>query len=165
MFVRKLTKDDWQDYKTLRLEAVRLHAANYGLSYRDEAVKTDEQWRETVCADTHQCFGLFDGAQMVGIGAVFTDREDNSGQTAFLAAGYIRLAYRGKGYSRLLYEHRMQWAIDSGRFKRVLVGHREGNEASRRANQRFGFEYLGAQEQTFGDGSKALHHKYEVRLR
>lgn len=165
MYVRQLTKEDWQEYKALRLEAVLLHARNYGLSYRDEAIKTDRQWQDTICADTHQCFGLYDGNQMVGIGAVFTDGTDSSGATAFLAAGYIQLAHRGKGYSSLLYEHRIQWAIDSGRFKRILVGHRDGNEASRRANQRFGFEYIGAEEYQFGDGTRALHHKYEVRLR
>lgn len=165
MHVRQLKEEDWQAYRTLRLEAVRLHAANYGLSYMQEAAKTEDEWRALMSHDTHQCFGLFDGQDMVGIGAVFTDGADGSGKTAFLAAGYIRLAYRGKGYSSLLYEHRIQWAIDSGRFHRIMVGHRHGNEASRRANQRFGFEYIGAEEKTFGDGNKAMHHQYEVRLR
>lgn len=163
MLVRELNEEDWKEYRTLRLEAVRLHASNFGASYLDEAAKSEKEWREFLSGDSRRCFGLIDNDEnMVGIGAVVTCRDDAS--CALLIAGYIRKSYRGKGYSRLLYQARMQWVIDSGRFKRILVGHRDGNEASRRANQAFGFEYIGAEEKTFGDGLKYIEHQYEVRL-
>lgn len=164
MFVRQLIASDWQDYKRLRLEALKLHAANFGASYMEEASKTHEEWRAIMTGAGFQRFGLYnDDGQMVGIGGVITDRNDD--RNAILIAGYIQKEYRGKGYSRLLYQHRMQWAIDSGRFNSILVGHHEGNEASRRANQAFGFEHIGTEEKSFGDGSRAIEHQYEVRLR
>ncbi len=164
MFVRPLIASDWQDYKRLRLEALQLHAANFGASYLEEASLSDENWREMMSGPGFQRFGLYsDDRQMVGIGGVVTDRND--GRSAILVAGYIRQEYRGKGYSRLLYEARIQWAIDCGQYNRIIVGHHEGNEASRRANQAFGFEYIGAEEKSFGDGSRAIEHQYEVRLK
>ncbi len=165
MFVRQLEEKDLKEFKALRLEAVRLYASNFGASYMEEAAKSDEHWKQMITAEGQRCFGLFDENNMVGIGAVVTSRSDQGGRTALLIAGYIRKRYRGIGYSRLLYKQRMQWAIDSGRFDRIVVGHRDGNEASRRANQAFGFEYIGAQEKAFGDGKKYLEHQYEVRLR
>jgi len=165
MFVRRLNEEDWHDYKTLRLEAVRLHAGNFCVSYMEEAKKADSDWVGMMSSEQEKYFGLFDEGQMVGIGAVFTARSDASGRTALLVAGYIREAYRGHGYSKLLYEQRIQWAIESGRFDRIVVGHRDGSEASRRANQAFGFEYLGTEVKQFGDGSSAVEHVYEVRLR
>ena len=40
MFVRKLEKNDWQTYKALRLEALRLHADVYGSTYAETAART-----------------------------------------------------------------------------------------------------------------------------
>lgn len=164
MFVRPLIASDWQDYKELRLEALQLHAANFGASYMEEAGTSDDEWRAMMSGPGFQRFGLYnDENQMVGIGGVLTSRDDD--RDAVLVAGYIREEYRGQGYSRLLYQHRIQWAIDCGQFNRILVGHHAGNDASRRANQAFGFEPIGTAEKSFGDGSRAIEHQYEVRLK
>lgn len=165
MFVRSLSQNDWKSYRDLRLEALRLHADRYTGTLAQESRRDEKDWRELMAGEGRQCFGLFDQDEMVGIAAIFRDGQDASGQTAFLASAYIREDYRGKGYSRLLYERRIQWAIDSGLFRRILVGHREGNEASRRANQAFGFEYIGCETKQFGDGCEDTLHNYEVRLR
>lgn len=165
MFVRALQKEDWKSYKALRLESLERHADRYTGTLAQDSLRSDDDWRAMMCGATGQCFGLFDRDEMVGLAAIFKDREDGSGQSAFLASAYIREEYRGKGYSHLLYERRIQWAIDSRLFKRILVGHREGNEASRRANQAFGFEYTGYETKTFGDGREDVLHHYEMRLR
>ncbi|MFA5593296.1 MAG: GNAT family N-acetyltransferase [Micavibrio sp.] len=164
MFVRALDKNDWAIFKAIRLEALRLHPDRYTGRLESEALWADADWQEILSGERQRCFGLFDAGTLVGIGAVFGDGDDPSGKTAFLAMAYIREAYRGQGYSRLLYESRMQWAAESGFFGRILVGHREGNEASRRANQAFGFKPTGKEERVFGDGQKSFLHHYEVRL-
>ncbi len=102
--------------------------------------RPDAYWRETVTADDkHQVFGLFDGSQLIGVTAMFTHSGDPSGETAFLAMSFIQPEYRGRGLSRLLHQARLEWVRAHSRFKRIVVGHRESNEISRRANQAFGF--------------------------
>jgi GNAT superfamily N-acetyltransferase len=165
MLVRSLNANDWKSYRDLRLEALKLCADRYTGTYAMEAGRSEQDWRDMMSGEGHQCFGLFDSDRMVGLAAVFTDRSDASGKKAFLASAYIREDYRGQGYARLLYQHRIQWAIDSDRFDLVEVGHRQGNEASRRANQSFGFEWKGKEVRTFGDGRMDELHVYEVRLR
>lgn len=163
MFVRKLEKDDWQAYKALRLEALRLHADKYGSSYEENVGRSDAEWQDGLCGASQAFFGLFDGDDMVGTGGVFM--KDEGSRCGALIGGYIRKTYRGQGYSRLIYEARINWARESGLFDRLLIGHRKGNEASRRANQAFGFQYIGEQENVFGDGSKDIDVQYELRLR
>ena len=165
MFVRALNEKDWTMFKEMRLEALRLSPHTFSSTLEREAAYVDSHWRELLADSRCRIFGLFDGEEMVGLTGVFTDRSDPCGQTAFFGMSYIREEYRGRGYSRLLYEHRLQWAVESGFFRRILVGHRGGNEASRRANQAFGFEYIGFEEKTFGDGRTDILHNYEVRLR
>ena len=163
MFVRKFNGEDWQIYKALRLEALRLHADVFGTSYQDMVERPDAEWQAALEGSTQAFFGLFDGDVMIGSGGVFM--QDASSKTGMLIGGYIREAYRGKGYSRLIYAARIQWAKESGLFDRLLIGHRKGNEASRRANQAFGFQFIGEREYIFGDGSKGIDMQYELRIR
>ncbi len=162
MFVRKFEASDWAFYKTMRLEALQLHQDVYGTSYDDMASRTDAEWQDIVSQDNSAFFGLFDGDQIIGIGGVFT--QDASTRTGMLIAGYIRKEYRGQGLSRFLYQARIDWARQSGLFDRLLIGHREGNEASRRANQAFGFKPIGVIDYMFGNGETAKDYQYELRL-
>lgn len=165
MLVKKLGFEDWQSYRALRLEALSLHENVYGGSFRDEAAWKDSQWQEMFANGKFAFFGLYADKELVGIGAVFQDRADKTGRTALLAAGYVREDYRGHGYSSLLYEARIDWIVNSGHYDLIAVGHKAGNEASRRANQRFGFNYVGQEVKNWGDGSSGVIHNYEMRLR
>ena len=163
MFVRRLTPEDWPLYKEIRLEALRLHSDVYGTSYKDMCERPDAEWESILSQQDAAFFGLFDDQAIVGLGGVFT--QDKSTRTGMLIAGYIREEYRGKGLSKLIYQARIDWAKESGLFDRLLIGHREGNEASRRANQAFGFRPIGVIDYTFGNGDIAKDYQYELRIR
>lgn len=165
MFARALKSDEWHRYRDLRLEALAAHEDLYGNSLAIEKAWGDNAWIDMFSDERHQFFGLFDRETLIGIGAVFTARSDKDGKTALLASAYIQPAYRGQGFSRLLYEARIRWIVESERFDRIAVGHKQGNEASRRANQHFGFIQTASEEATWGDGSKDIKYSYEMRLR
>ncbi len=164
MFVKKFDVDDWQTYKDIRLEALSLHENVYGNSYAVESSWSDSQWQYMLGSQKNAFFGLYDGKKLIGNSAVFTDRNDKKGRTALLAGSYIREDYRGQKLSRLLYAARIEWIVGSGQFDCIAVGHKAGNEASRRANQAFGFDYIGQETKAWGDGSQGVLHKYEMRL-
>src|SRR5262249_318377 len=137
--IRALAPAEWQRFRDFRLQALKAAPGVFASSYDAEVTKSPEEWQRTISAPTHHAFGLFDGVVLIGITAVFSYREDPSGQTALLAMSFLLPEYRGRGLSRLLYQVRLDWIRASGRFKRVVVSHRASNEASRRANQRHGF--------------------------
>ena len=112
----------------------------------------------------HAFFGLYDGKNLIGSAAVFTDRDDKTERTALLAGNYIREAFRGRKLSRYLYAARIEWVVGCGHFDCIRVGHKQGNEPSRRANQAFGFGYIGQETKAWGDGSQGVLHKYEMRI-
>lgn len=162
--VRQFEARDWPTYKAIRLEALSRHEDKFGASFTAESAWRDSQWEYMLGKPDQAFFGLYDGDTLIGSTGVVTDKFDKSGKGAVLIASYIREDYRGRGLSRLLYAARIQWVIESGRYKRVIVGHKEGNEASRRANQAFGFEYIGPERTQWGDGSEAIKHNYEMRI-
>jgi RimJ/RimL family protein N-acetyltransferase len=107
---------------------------------------------------------LFDGDKIIGLAAVFTSPEESNGQSGVLAMDYIDPLYRGRRLSKLLYQARIDWAKQHQPFKRLVISHREGNEASRRANQSFGFKFIGKEEIDWPDGTKAPDYRYELDL-
>jgi RimJ/RimL family protein N-acetyltransferase len=123
-----------------------------------------EHWQDTISGLGNQVFGLFDGDLLIGITAVFADRNDPTGKTALLAMSFILPPYRGRGFSRLLYEARLDWIRVRPQFERVVVSHRASNEASRRANQRYGFIPMSRSAHQWPDGTNEDEVFYELRL-
>ncbi len=161
--LRPFRSDEWEAIRTIRLEALKSDEGVFLPSYAEGLAMPESYWRD-LAAQVNSClFGLYDADRLIGLSSVFTDRDDPSGKTAKLAMSYINRAYRGRKLSRLYYEARIAWARSRG-FERIVVGHREGNEASRRANQAFGFRYFESEEITFG-GVRALDHRYELFLK
>lgn len=164
MFVRQFNAADWQTYKDVRLEALERHGDVFGMSLENETARDDGSWKTMLSNGTQAFFGLQDGGNIAGITGVITDAYVENSRAAVMIASYIRKDYRGRGLSALLYKARIDWARASGQFDRIVVSHREGNEASRRANQAFGFTLYCVEEQTWGDGSKGNIYRYELRL-
>jgi len=162
--IRQLTIDDWEVFKKIRLEALRSHNDVFGASIDVESSKNDSFWKESI-SDIYNgaVFGLYHKNNIIGLTAVFRHR-DYCADTAILCMSYIRDGYRGNNLSDLLYKARIDWAKAQTGITRIWVGHREGKEASRRANQRHGFVLLSTEDMTFGNGETDKHYTYELKI-
>jgi RimJ/RimL family protein N-acetyltransferase len=164
IIIRALDSTEWAAFRDFRLQALKAAPGVFGSSYQAEVTMTAEEWQRTVTGPGHQVFALFDGEDLIGITAAFTWREDPSGETALLGMSFILPEYRGRGLSRLLYETRLDWIRKHAQFKRVVVFHRQSNEASRRANQRHGFLPIGRAPHAWPDGTTEDEIFYELRI-
>jgi RimJ/RimL family protein N-acetyltransferase len=59
-----------------------------------------------------------------------------------MVASYIKPPYRRQGLTRLLYEARIQWAKEQNDIHTLIMHHRSDNEISRKAHQKFKFEFI-----------------------
>jgi RimJ/RimL family protein N-acetyltransferase len=151
-------------FKEFRLQALKVAPGVFATSYEEAVTRSPEQWQTTIRGPVHQVFGLFDDERLIGITAVFTSRDDPSGETAELAMSFILPEYRGQGLSRLLYETRLDWIRAQPQFRRVIVSHRASNEASRRANQRYGFLPIGRSTRKWPDGKSEDEIFYQLLI-
>src|SRR5439155_12259656 len=99
--IRPFEPNDWLIFKDFRLQALKAAPGVFATSYEEAVARSPEQWQTTICGPVHQIFGLFDGERLIAITAVFTSRDDPSGETAELAMSFILPEYRGQGLSRL----------------------------------------------------------------
>jgi RimJ/RimL family protein N-acetyltransferase len=163
--VRALIPNDWQTFRAVRLKALQENSGVYLSSYEKEIKTSESQWKDMLDGNGKCLFGLFDGNKPIGLAAVFTWREDPRGESGVMAMDYVDAHYRGRHLSKLLYEARINWAINHLPFQRLVISHREGNEASRRAIQAFGFKFTDKRIIDWPDGSNAREYNYELDLR
>lgn len=148
--IRQLIAADMETYKAIRLEALQKEPGNFGNSYNTEAAYPEETWVRRLTNPAGACFGLYYENTLIGITAIVVT-DNNKPQEAYMTQSYIRKEHRGKGLSQLLYNARIGWA-NQHNIKRLIIGHRETNIASKRANQHFGFVYSHSEPRTWPDG-------------
>jgi RimJ/RimL family protein N-acetyltransferase len=163
--IRSLDVAEWPQLRDLRLRALEDAPGAFSATYDEAVQRSDSDWRAMISDPTRHVFGLFDVETMIGITGVLTSRDDPSWQTALLVMSYIVRDYRGRGLSRLLYEARLAWARAQPTLTRIVVSHRQSNEASRRANQHHGFVPTGqVVSRVWPDGVTENEVFYELQL-
>lgn len=163
--IKALTKNDVDAFMAIRLEALKNHPQVYCNSYDKSSTYTQGQWEDYLSGNKKQVFGLYINNQLEGITGVFTSRDDPTQRTANFGMSYIREKHRRKGYAALLYESRINWAKTQPHLEKIEVSHREGNVASQKAMQTHGFICTGTELSEFGDGTKAIEYKYELKIK
>jgi RimJ/RimL family protein N-acetyltransferase len=162
--VRALLPAEWERFRDLRLRALKMHPGFYAMTYEQSVRIEPERWQALLDGDGKRIFGLFQSDELIGITAVFTHRDDPTGQTGMLAMSFIVPEYRGRGLSHLLYKARIEWAQEQKHFIRLITSHREGNEPSRRANQAFHFKLTTKSQITWPDGANDAEWGYVLDL-
>ena len=160
-YLRRFSPDDWQVFRSIRLEALQTNPRFFGSSYDLEVVRSDEDWVNRLADDTNAFWGLFDQDTCIGLTGLYQLSND-PGAVMFIAS-FIRPEYRRKGLSILFYEARIAWAREHG-YKLARIGHRGGNEASRAANQKFGFQFTYSESMLWPDGTEDEDLHYQLEL-
>jgi len=160
--LRRLLPAQWEEYKSIRLEALKTNPEMFGSNYAKEVIYNQNDWLSFLENDSRAMFGLYHHGSLIGLSGVTLDKNDAT--TAVLFASFIQLSHRGKGLSKLFYQARIDWARQK-KCGSVIVSHRAGNEFSKAANQRFGFKYTHAEEVSWPDGVRADELKYKLELR
>ena len=164
--VRELVVSDWEQLKALRLESLEKHPNLFAEKLDVAKQRTDKGWQEMIENPKSLILGAFVGDRMVGISAIFTDRRDPTEKTGILALSYIQEEFRGKELSKDFFTQRLAWARKSPTIEKVWVGHRDGNEQSRRNAEREGFVAGNVQEDyEFTDGSKGRLVNYSMAVK
>ena len=168
--IRPFKSDEWQDFKAIRIEALTKHPEVFGSNVQDAMAEDDQYWKDRIASTINKFPSIsfvllnYDG-DIIGMTGIVTASEDPSGKTAKLCASYIRDGHKGKGLSTLFYTARIAWArAHSDQFDKIFVSHRKGNEASRRANQAFGFVFKSEAPRQWPDGTTDLEINYILKL-
>ena len=158
--IRPLVSDEWKILRDFRLHALQTEPGVFSSNFNKEKQYSEDEWKNWLTPTNRCTFGLFNSKEIVGITGIITSQEHP--ESAILIASYIKQEFRGQKLSYLFYKARLSWASERPELKKILVSHRESNEASRRANQTFGFHPTTRQTKTWPDGKTEDQIFYEL---
>jgi RimJ/RimL family protein N-acetyltransferase len=159
--LKRFEASDWKLYRAIRLKALAISPAVYGSHYQLEWEFDDQYWIDRLENDKNAIWGLYHKDELVGVTAANSNPDDP--EEVRFTHSFILPEHRGKGLSALFYKARIDWARER-HIKTVIVTHRGGNDASRAANQRHGFQYTHTERRLWPDGEEDDHLFYKLKL-
>ncbi len=141
--VKRLTVDDWRDWRDLRQEALREAPYAFGSTLADwqGAGDTEERWRARLSGVEFNAIALLDGARA---GMVSGSSE---GEHPELISMWVVPSARGRGVGDALIVSVIDWAR-AAKFSKLVLSVMESNDHAAALYRRNGFEDQGPADTT-----------------
>jgi RimJ/RimL family protein N-acetyltransferase len=144
--IRRIQPDDWQQYKALRLEAVRLHPEAFSALYADQLAKTDADWQMRVlgCATAPDNVILVadNQCQLVGMMGLYRETDKRS-HVAIIWGVYVQADYRRQPLGCQLMQETLAWARRMDGVRKVRLEVHAINTPAHKLYLRNGFKETG----------------------
>jgi ribosomal protein S18 acetylase RimI-like enzyme len=112
MTIRKLSKNDANVFRAMRVEMCERHPEAFGQTPEEVLKMSDEKFLDWFApSDTFPekfVAGMFDGSTLIGTAGFRREESIKERHFGFIWTVYLRSEYRGKGLSKQI----MQWVID-----------------------------------------------------
>jgi RimJ/RimL family protein N-acetyltransferase len=139
MRVRRLTPDDWQSFRDIRLLALADAPHAFGSSLAQEESLTEPDWRRRLSQPGTMIALAFQDTTPVGIMGAYTPKDT---AIPLLIAAWVAPAARGTGAADLLVAEVLAWATEQG-FPSITLRVADGNHPARNLFLRNGFHPTG----------------------
>ncbi len=156
--VVRLTPEDWECHRDLRLRALATDPQAFGATYADNAAYDQATWRARLAAVTYWqaradgmplgMVGLWDPAGEVGAGE---DLPDGAQAVPFLIAMFVLPATRHRGVARALLDAVVVEARSRGH-RHLMLDVAAGNDAAVALYEGAGFRIADEREPPVGSG-------------
>lgn len=98
--IRQIGADDWQAFKSIRIEALRLFPSAYAFHLDDALVQSDDDWQRRTTLSP--IFIAFEAVQPIGIMGHNPNATRNQGHRTSLIAVYVKASRWGTGVAKNL---------------------------------------------------------------
>ena len=150
MIIRKLTKDDAEDYRQIRLEALYKNPDSFGTTYHEEAIKTIEQFRDRILVDNNNfILGCFEDKELIGIVAFHQESRIKLRHKAYISSMYVQQEYRGKGIGSLLLNELIERAKAINEVEILLLDIVKINFLAKQLYLSLGFQIYGIEKMAY----------------
>lgn len=152
--IRRITLDDLDVYREVRLRALQDSPSAFGSTFEREAQRPLPEWADrvarTAAGAERAMFLAFDGEECVGLAGCV---EDDLGADRQLVSMWVAPSHRGSGVAGELVDAVLEWADDVGA-RRVGLWVTRGNDRAQRFYERAGFRVTGDRQPLPSDPCK-----------
>jgi RimJ/RimL family protein N-acetyltransferase len=137
--VEKPNEDRWQDYRALRLEALRSDPLAFASSFEEEQLIPELEWRRRISS---VLFALQDD-KPVGMVGIFRSRYIKTKHVCEIYGMYVRQAYRGQGIGKQLLEAVLKEIPNLQGITKIKIGVNPTQKAAEHLYRKYGFKTAG----------------------
>jgi len=151
--IRPIQLADADEYRRVRLDALRLHPEAFTAALEDEAALTEAQIAERLTAPGVTRFGGFAAGRLAGMAGLQVRSGAKQRHKAGLFSMYVDAAHRRSGLAQQLVQAVINGARDAG----ALVLHlavTSGNAPAQRLYRRMGFTVYGVERRGVNVGGR-----------
>lgn len=150
MIIRKLTKDDAEDYSHIRLEALYNNPDSFGTIYHEEAIKTIDEFRDRIPVDNNNfILGCYEDKELIGIVAFHQEERIKVRHKAYIRSMYVQQKDREKGIGKLLLNELIERAKAIKEIEILLLDVVTNNRAAKQLYLSFGFQIYGIEKMAY----------------
>ncbi len=146
--LRAIQAEDIENYKDLRLEALKLYPKAFSSDYEDQNSHPMDFWAKRVkaaCNNPDQIIYLAETPEgLVGMAGLVRGESPKERHNALLVGIYVKAAYQGQGLAEALINACLEWGIVHG-IHIVKLGVGAYNTPAFRLYQRLGFVQYGTE--------------------
>ncbi|BCM89533.1 hypothetical protein IAD21_01380 [Abditibacteriota bacterium] len=150
-----LPPEQWQAYKTLRLEALMDSPQAYGTSYAQSIIKPDSFWRERLedAARGENVWLLFAKSQGELVGLIGAFVADDEPEVVAIVSVYVTSKARGQGIGKQLLAAILAEVTSKNKFKTARLTVNPMQIAALSLYRSSGFEVVAEEDTLMGDGN------------
>ncbi|WP_404350161.1 GNAT family N-acetyltransferase [Sutcliffiella horikoshii] len=143
MNIRQLTPVDAENYRTIRLEALKNKPEAFSSSYEDEVEFSVEKYRGRFNNDNTYTFGAFEGENLVGTVTLLCETKKKIKHRATIVAMYVMPEQRKSGVGKALMNIAINKAKELKEIEQIYLAVTASNEPAKRLYASLGFVTYG----------------------
>jgi ribosomal protein S18 acetylase RimI-like enzyme len=146
--IERMSEDDWQLWRDVRLEGLRLHPEAFGSSFEEEKDLSEDYWRRRLRQITALAYGANDA--IAGIAVLAQEAAIKRRHRANLFSMYVRSGAWGRGIGSALVKAVLDQA--RGTVLQVHCSVITSNDRARQLYERHGFQVYGTEPRALRAG-------------
>ena len=145
--IKKLDKDNYLDYKKIRLELLLDNKESFGSSYEEESLFNDEFWIDRLSKKNVHTIGAYIEEEIVAIIVLVLNVRSKMKHVATINSLYVKPSFRNQGIAYDMLKYAEHIAKING-VERLNLSVIDSNTNAIELYQRFGFVKYGIEPDT-----------------
>ena len=160
MQVRRLTEDDAEMFRKIRLEALERHPETFQATYESAAELPLDAYVQRL--RQYALFGGFVGDELCGFVGFYPLKNPKISHKGLMWGMYVTEDARGTGLAEAMVEAVVDYARD--KVEQILLSVIEENERARRFYEKMGFEPYGLERRALKIGERYYDEEFRVKF-
>ena len=162
MKVRRLTVEDAEYYRKMRLQALKEHPEAFSSSYEEEGQYSLDVYKDRFQSNNSLTLGAFEKGVLIGTVTLLVENKLKLRHRASIVAMYVAPKYRKKRVGHTLMTEAIKIAKEKNGIEQIYLSVEAMNTPAKKLYSSFGFEVYGLEKRALKIGDNYFDEEHMV---